>query len=188
MTRCFLDVDGVLADFNAGIYRKLGLPYDPLTWAHAKGPDGWDFHKDLNMSFAEMSGLCDETFWENLPWWYDGRDILRIVLDHFGQQNITLLTTPMPHYQSPTGKWLWIKKNLPEYEWQTMICCGKKDVLATLPGSILIDDCQRNVDAWEKAGGLAVLVPRWWNNLWPQFHGAALVVEHRLNLMEGLCE
>lgn len=184
MTRLFLDIDGVLADFTTGVHRKLGIDYDPKRWPYKVGPEGWDFHNEIGMSFAELSALCDFEFWESLPWHYDGRDILGVLLRYCTIDEITLLTTPMPHYMSASGKMAWLEKNLPAYKWRTLICSAKKEILAPLPGSILIDDCQRNVDAWEKAGGTAILVPRPWNRQWYEANNAPNIVNAHLSCME----
>lgn len=175
MQRCFLDVDGVLCDFMDGIHQALGIDYDPSHWPYKHGPDGWHFHDELGLTFEQLSAHCDFTFWQNLRWTHFGRDILRVLLQHFGKEQITLLTSLMPHIESASGKMAWIKKHLPEYERQTIICSSPKEILAGVPDSFLIDDCQKNVDRWQDAGGTAILIPQPWNSLfdvltWPAFN------------------
>ena len=182
--RVFLDVDGVLADFTMGAHRKMGIDLDYNNWPYPKGPEGWDWQHCLGMTFEELSEICDFEFWKGLPWTSDGRDILRVILKFVEQGNITLLTTPMPHVMSASGKMAWIEKNLPAYKWHTLISSGKKDILAGVPDSILVDDSQNNVDAWRGVGGKAVLVPRRWNNRWPEVNTASISVELQL---EALC-
>jgi 5'(3')-deoxyribonucleotidase len=185
MNRCFLDVDGVLADFTGGVHKKLGIAYDISKWPYAKGPKGWDFHEELGMSFERVSEICDFDFWKNLPWTADGRDILDVVLDHFFPGEITLLTTPMPNVMSASGKVAWITEQLPEFEKQIMVCTGSKEVLANVPDSVLIDDNTQNVHRWTSAGGKAVLVPRPWNIGWFTYEisGAVQDIEHHMRAL-----
>jgi len=160
---CFLDVDGVLADWVGGVHERMGIDYDYSMWPYAKGPAGWDFHDEAGFSFADIDAMCDFDLWANLRWMHDGHDIMRLVVQHFGKNNIRLLTAPMPNVMSASGKMEWIGRNLPEYKRQVTIHTGDKAVLAKVPDSILIDDSSKNVDAWRAVGGKAILVPRWWN-------------------------
>jgi len=160
----FLDVDGVLANWNAGVFKKLGLPYDYDDWKFAKGRAGWDWNKELGLSFQEISDLCDFDLWANLPWLHDGKKIYEDVKRMFGQHNIRLLTAPMPNVMSASGKMEWIYRNLPELQKQVIISTAPKETLAQVPGSYLIDDSSTNVEKWRGAGGRAILVPRWWND------------------------
>lgn len=180
MTRCFLDVDGVLADFVGGIHRKLGIDFDVHQWPYAKGPDGWNFHDELGITFMGMSELCDFDFWRTLRWMHDGHDILRIVLEFFDPKQITLLTAPMPNVMSASGKIAWIKQHLPEYERQVGVWTDSKAILAQVPDSILIDDGSCNIRDWRAAGGKAVLVPRPWNDWHERSQEAALSVHTHL--------
>jgi 5'(3')-deoxyribonucleotidase len=165
MTRCFLDVDGVLADFVGGIHRKLWVDFDVHQWPYVKGPAGWHFHDELGITFMGLSRLCDFDFWRNLYWMHDGHDILRVVLEFFDPTQITLLTAPMPNIMSASGKIAWVKQHLPEYERRIGVWTDSKAILAQVPGSILIDDGSHNIRDWRAAGGDAVLVPRPWNEL-----------------------
>lgn len=180
--RIFLDVDGVLANFVGGIHRAYGISYDYAYWPYAKGPKGWDFHNEFGMSFSDINKMCDFNFWANLKWTHDGQDILSIVRT-FG--DITLLTTPMPHVMSASGKMEWIKCNLPQYEKHVLISTESKSVLAQVKDAILVDDHQKNVDDWCTSGGKAVLVPRWWNHRWHEATTTAISVELQL---EDICQ
>ena len=68
----------------------------------------------------------------------------------------------MPHIESPTGKWAWIRDNLPIYLKRTIITQAPKHLLAR-PDTLLIDDKDENVDGFREAGGKALLIPRPWN-------------------------
>jgi len=150
----FLDVDGVLADFNKLICEKIGAEYPPTKW----------FYNEGFCSFDEMDKLCDFDFWVNVSWMPDGNEILKLIRSKFSLRNIYLLTTPMPNVQSPSGRWAWIKKYLPDFYWQTILCPAPKKLLAK-PNTLLIDDKTKNVDEFRQAGGQTILVPRPWNSL-----------------------
>jgi 5'(3')-deoxyribonucleotidase len=165
MNRCFLDVDGVLADFVGGVHRKLGIEFSYDAWPYKKGPEGWNFHDEIGITFEDLSELCDFEFWKNLEWTPDGHDILRVVLRYFDPNQITLLTSPMPNVMSASGKMAWIMDKLPAYKFRTGIWTDSKAILAGVPDSVLVDDHQKNTDVWQAGGGRAVLVPRPWNCL-----------------------
>jgi 5'(3')-deoxyribonucleotidase len=178
--RVYLDIDGVLADFTMGVHRKLGIDLDYSCWPYKKGPAGWDWNEELGMTFQQMNNICDYGLWVNLPWTPDGHDILRTVLSF--TKDIVLLTTPMPNEESSAGKIAWVRENLPSYERHMLICPGRKDKtgLPLVPNSVLIDDNLSNVYRWECAGGSSILVPRWWNHLYPQAHDAPEHIRHKL--------
>lgn len=186
MQRCWLDVDGVLADFVGGIHKTLGIDFNHYYWPYKKGPKGWDFHDEIGVSFEELSKLCCFEFWRDLQWMPHGRDILRVVLEFFEPEQITLLTTPMPNIESASGKMAWIEKNLPEYKQRTIVCSAPKKILAQVPHSVLIDDCQENVDQWWANEGMAVLCPAWWNKDWFFTNDPACIVSKKLKLCQAL--
>jgi 5'(3')-deoxyribonucleotidase len=154
----YLDVDGVLANFNKGVCDAFGFPYD------YKQINKWHWFNDINQTNKSVSKKCTINFWSNLHWMHDGQKILEIIRDKFWDENIFLLTTPMPNVKSATGKWQWIKNNLPDFYYQTIICAAPKILLAN-SNALLIDDCTKNVDEFRQAGGQTILVPRPWNSL-----------------------
>lgn len=180
MKRCFLDIDGVMADWTAGMHRALHVDYDPRCWPYNLGPNGWNWHDEIGYTFNAVSELCTFKFWEDLNWTFDGHDILRTVLEFYDPDEITLLTTPMPNVMSASGKIAWVRKNLPEYERRMLICPGKKSILANTPNSVLVDDGWCNVQDWRAAGGRATLVPRWWNTLHQHAMDAVSLVSQSL--------
>jgi 5'(3')-deoxyribonucleotidase len=179
----FLDMDGVLVDFTMGCHKKLGCPLDYNQWPYPKGPDGWDWNKNLGMTFRQLSALCDFDFWVTLDWTVDGHDILRSIIAAFDPDvtDMVLLTSPMPHIMSASGKMAWIELHLPEYSRKTIVCSAPKAVMAR-PDSLLIDDNQGNCVSWMAAGGRAILVPRCWNNLHEKQTNAVGYVQDQLRL------
>jgi len=160
----WLDIDGVLASWNAGVHARLGIEHDYKTWPYKLGRRGWHWHNEIGKSFEDIDALCDFDLWYDLPWMHDGKAILAHVVAAFGMENVRLLTTPMPNCMSASGKVAWVRKNIPGLEKQLIIMTAPKETLARTPGSVLIDDSSKNVDRWRDAGGNAILVPRWWND------------------------
>ena len=151
----YLDVDGVLANFNKAACKALGVSYPPLKW---------HWYKDVLDGFNKLNEICTFDFWENLEWMPDGTKIFEEITNQFPFSKILLITAPMPNKESATGKWKWIDKQLPGFSNQTIITQVSKSLLAK-PNTLLIDDKTQNVDEFRQAGGQTILVPRPWNSL-----------------------
>lgn len=159
--RVYLDCDQVLTDFVAGSLAAVGIDYPGTkNW-----PEGWtyDFFRQAGTSREEVDKHCGVDFWANLPWIEDGKDIRNQVLSRFRPDEITVLTTPMRNNGSYTGKMIWFERNVPELYHRVVPTAVPKDEFAVDFNCLLIDDCQRNVEAFIKAGGASILVPRPWN-------------------------
>lgn len=154
----FLDVDGVLANFRKGVHDAFNKGYD-----YSLLSPKWKFWDDWGDVTSNMvNDICDVLFWQHLSWMHDGRDILGTIIDKFNVSQIYLLTTPMNNVESPTGRWAWIRDNIPMYYNRTIITQAPKSLLAR-PDTLLIDDKDENVDGFREAGGKAHLICRPWN-------------------------
>lgn len=160
--KVFLDVDGVLANFLAGIHEALGVPYSYEDYPYEKAK--WHMLTDIPGvdKFTDIDGLCDEDFWTDLDWIHDGQEIEQAVRDKF--KDIYLLTTPMPNPGSGTGKLFWIKEHMPWMYKKTILSYAPKSLLAG-PDTLLIDDKDQNIEEFRASGGQGILVPRPWNKL-----------------------
>lgn len=175
--RCFLDIDGVLANFAKGAFEALGLAY---SYDHPALRD-WHWYNQFKIPFAGLNAVCDIDFWANLEWMHDGEQILDTIEDYFYptftshpgpaslkpthfENQIYLLTTPMPNPGSGTGKILWVEKHLPQYAKRLITTQVAKSIFAG-PDCLLIDDNDENIDKFVAAGGRGILVPRPWNGL-----------------------
>lgn len=131
----FLDLDGVIADFDmhADVHNK-------------RLPDGKLDRESL-----------DYEWWSSIPVFkgaHDFYDALRKIA------HVKFLTGPMINPASHGGKAEWIRKFHPERgKWllsDLIICPAKDKHLMAGPGRILIDDTKRNIDDWEAAGGIGI--------------------------------
>jgi 5'(3')-deoxyribonucleotidase len=157
-------MDGVVADFQRGVYQAFNQPYD-----YARLPRAYNFWSAWDKptpTRSEVDAKCNNSFWANLPWTHDGKQILEAVLKVFSFDQIYLLTVPMPNVLSATGKMRWVAKNIPELYSRTLIGPVPKELLAK-PDRLLIDDHDKYVDAFRAEGGKTIRVPRPWNCLYP---------------------
>ena len=150
-------MDGVLVDFRKGIHDAFNKPYNYLTLSPL-----WKFWDDWpDVTFEMVNAACVSEFWAELKWTHDGLKILQAVIEKFN--DIYLLTTPMPNFESATGKVLWVNKQIPVFNRRLIITRASKSLLAG-PDTLLIDDKDQNIDEFIKAGGQGLLVPRPWNH------------------------
>lgn len=155
MARCFIDVDGVLADLCLALARvhKFELEFWP------KGE--YDLEKVFKKPLKAIWGHPDilgSKFWANLdrlPW----ADELIETLTQVFEGDLCFLTQPVRDVQSLAGKAEWMRRWYPKVNF----LIGPKKTHLAAPGFWLFDDSDHNVDEWQKNGGQAVLVPGAWN-------------------------
>jgi hypothetical protein len=131
----FLDLDGVLADFN--------------THADAQGkrkPDG-----KINYD------ALDYKWWVTIPAFPGARAFY----DAACKLGVTrFLSGPVKHESSFAGKARWIENLIPEERWiltDLVLADAQNKYLLSGPGRILVDDRPENIADWEKAGGIGIL-------------------------------
>lgn len=152
-TLCFIDLDGVLADFVGGAfaYHNINIP-----WADIQ----WDFIKQAGRSAEDFWPALDQTFWASL---FPTREFSSIILateKKFGKENVFICSSPCETRGCTAGKALWVDHYLPSYS-RRLIFTNRKEVFSG-PGRVLIDDRDENIQSWE-VNGTGILVPRPWN-------------------------
>lgn len=157
--KVYLDLDGVIVNFRKGVCDALGFSYADHSVRK------WMFWEDWpNITFEMVNAICTQEFWRTLNFTQDGQILLYGwvgLMEKF--EDITLLTTPMPNPGSWSGKYLWIRDNMPAKFMENVIMLqGSKAQLAG-PDTLLIDDKDENVEEFRAVGGQAILVPRMWN-------------------------
>ena len=133
----FLDCDGVLADFDLGAQKHLGMGSADFEKRHGRG----EFWKRLARA-PDFYGTLEE-----MP---DAQRLFRAV-KHL---NPTILTG------LPLGKWAapqkerWAASHFPGVPIITTMARNKH--LHMEPGDVLVDDRLNHRDLWENAGGVFV--------------------------------
>jgi len=137
MREIFVDLDGVLTDFQKQLAKLLNKPLD-RDWNFGNDPKVWKKIDDAG-----------ESFWSDMKWMSDGHELWDAVKGY----KPTILSSPSRHSSSRAGKKLWLDDNLPKVPY---IIAAKKEPYAK-KGYILIDDREKNIKKWNDAGGIGIL-------------------------------
>lgn len=163
----YFDMDGVLADFKAGVER-LGVPYVPPDTKDRAADDAiWDAIR------------ATPRFYARLPEIPSGTALFR-ALQAAGEDPEVLTAVPKPEKNVPKAagdKCAWNLAHLgPDVK--TRICLRAEKIrFCRGPEDVLIDDQERNVREWREAGGTGVL-----------FRGAATRLPPRLEMRLKMAE
>lgn len=176
----FVDMDGVLVDFEGGVLKYMNerfqelkdLPDHPdykLARSTAKEIGGWDVKiNKWHIARSDMEGSLkrnyrtrdfmyrlvenDVEFWANLPWIENGRQLW----DHVKDFNPHILSAPMAE-GSITGKRIWVEKNL-GLSGEPVHISDDKGPYGTYEGKqgLLIDDRDKYINQFKSGGGETV--------------------------------
>lgn len=166
--RILLDLDQVLADFVAGAAFRWGLSTAYLleNWEPGTYP--------MNAALARalrLEDVTDEQFWGKinrdagfwstlapLPWFKDLTTLVEGVTNDWH-----VVSSPSHCETSYAGKVTWLKRAFgPKFN--RFALTPHKEIFAQ-PGVILVDDYEKNCEAFAEAGGQAVLFPCHHNHL-----------------------
>lgn len=145
MRRLYLDMDGVLADFDRAYEERFGV--------HPK-------QHDDKIMWGNIDGC--EDFWQAIP---PCAGAIAFFVD-VAHLNPTILTAcPKTNYApAARHKRAWIRRYIGEHVTVLPVMGGSnKPLFMHAPGDILIDDFRRNTEAWEAAGGVAILHRNWFD-------------------------
>lgn len=137
--KVYLDLDGVMADFDAHFPSTFGLDHrsmaDDAMWQTINA------HPSYFRDMPPCAGAV-EFF----------RDIERL-------SPIVLTACPKSAYvHVARQKREWVREHLSRDLVVLPVMGGRhKPLFMHAPGDILIDDWQKNIDAWEDAGGIGIL-------------------------------
>lgn len=135
--RLFLDCDGVLADFDAGVKAVLGMSAAEFEKRHTIS-EFWRRLARADGFYARLSEMPDA----------------QILFDAVKHLNPTILTG------LPLGKWAapqkedWAAEHFPGVPIITTMARDKH--LHMDPGDVLVDDRDKHRGLWEAAGGIFV--------------------------------
>ena len=137
MPKLFLDCDGVLADFDAGAKKLLGMMPRAFEARHGKG------------AFWSKLARADN-FYGTLPLMPDAQDLF----DAVAHLRPTILTgLPLGTWAAPQ-KVAWAERHFPG---TPIITCMARDKVRYMEkGDVLVDDREQHRSKWEDAGGIFV--------------------------------
>lgn len=151
----YLDLDGVLSDWEGAVCDWAGKPKTP--WL------SWHYHRELGISDAELEDYMSYvSFWDGLKPLKKGMELWASLVSTFGEDAVTIATTPFPHGNALFGKDKWTQKYL-KWKCDKVIYIKDKGRLAQ-PGSVLIDDGKHQIESFRARGGYGILYCRSWNS------------------------
>lgn len=151
-----VDLDGVLCDLVTPLLALFGRTPPPGPWP------SYSLGETLGLPEADVWRRVERegaAFWAELPptpW----AAALDNVLDA-SHEPWLICTSPTRDPACAAGKIAWLQRRYGA-GFRRFVLTPHKDALA-LPGRRLLDDSDRNVDAFVAAGGDALLVPQPWN-------------------------
>lgn len=156
---CLLDMDGVIADFSRGALAVHGWTPNQL---YVQGQQAiWAMEEALGMTKMAFYRPMGQTFWADLPKTPQADEVVGIVLDKFGIENVYLCSAPIRNPDCIPGKIRWIKKHFPRLL-PRCVWTKHKHLLAR-PDSLLLDDRERNIQSFVAGGGVGFIMPAKWN-------------------------
>lgn len=144
MARFFFDLDGVLADFDAGCVAALGMGPTDYIQAHGE-PVFWK-------RLRETPG-----FYADLAWCPGARDMFtaaRSIIEAHGDVVMILTGLPLGDWASPQKR-AWCARELPGVP---VLCCLSRDKpIYCSPAAVLLDDRASAGGGWVRSGGTFIL-------------------------------
>lgn len=153
--RIFLDMDGVLVDFVGGALKIHGWTQEQLRAAMVLGE--WDLAKPMGLTqdeFWEPINDAGEWFWlllKPLPWISEMVELTTALGEWW------IVTAPSRDPRSYSGKVKWLQ-NWFGHDFNRTIFTQDKYLLAK-ENTLLIDDREKTVGKFIRAGGRGVIFP-----------------------------
>lgn len=135
----FLDIDGVLADFELHVKNKFGIkisetPKNEVPWAS-----------------------MDHDFYASIPV-FDGAKFFYTRLREFPTK---FLSGTLISDGCWSGKAQWVREQMGRDSWilqDLMLCASNAKFLVAGSNRILVDDREKNIDQWIEAGGIGIYI------------------------------
>lgn len=159
---CFLDMDGVIADFVGHTCKAHDLP-SPYGDRNCQGI--FEMEKCWGMTEEDFwKPLATFEFWADMPKTPEADDIVNHLVKEFGKDNICVLTNPSQYDGCISAKKEWIHRHYPFLAKQMLFGAAKQYLAG--PNRFLVDDRDKNIIAFEEFGGRGITVPRDWNRMY----------------------
>jgi len=142
----YVDMDGVLADFDKGFSDITGKSSD-------------------NVSDQELWALIEKhgkaRFFFELPWMNGGKEMWQYITNNFLRVKIfsALGKSDKIDRQTTQGKIAWLRHNIPSLQSDDIILVENKHRKRhySRPGDIIVDDTEVVIQEWVKKGGIGIL-------------------------------
>lgn len=150
----YLDMDGVLADFDGEIKRRTGV--DRADFHHL--PENQWSEKDRQTDFLVRQEMGKEDFWPSLPKMPGAIGLIRTCWNAGCNVYILTATPRLTEWRDriATQKRDWAWTNTGVYNVPVITCLRAQKSSYSGPGKVLIDDLKVNCEEWEAAGGAAI--------------------------------
>ena len=142
----YVDMDGVLADFEGGFYKLSGIGVKNVS-----DPELW----------SKIEACGKAKFFSELEWMGGGKEIWQFVANNFLNAKIlsALGKSDKIDKQTTQGKLMWLRHNIPSLQLEDIILVDNKHKKRhySKPGDIIIDDTEIVIQEWIKKGGIGIL-------------------------------
>lgn len=161
-----MDVDGVLSDLWGALYKAHGKRYIPGTPECPSGEKGYYVGEVFGITWDELWLPYTEDYVTNMEKLPEADEIMSIVDIPGRRWNLAFLTCPLPNRLN--GRYEWLGKYYPNIP---RIIADVKTFCCTGPDTLLIDDFDQNIRAWNRWGGSTIMFPRPWNSRYRETEG-----------------
>lgn len=153
----YLDMDGVLMDYEGGIAASGVVPYPHGKQYIHKPRSEWP-QEMIDADAAYVACMARDDFWLGLKVLPDAK-LLWGFAKRFHHHVLTALPNRMEDYSKRIAddKRLSLRQHfgyIPDYRIHT--CLRHEKASYARPGAVLVDDTPANCEEWNKAGGTAV--------------------------------
>ena len=149
MVTVYFDMDGVLADFDRGVRELCGRK------PNVQGISGPKADDEMWEAVSRVEHFYDRL--EPIP---GAIGLFQKVLKTPGIRCEILSGIPKPHHHVPTAgedKIRWARRLLSETVKVNIVYREQKPEYCSGPGSVLIDDYEKNIGEWQQMGGTGLL-------------------------------
>lgn len=148
--KLYLDMDGVLADFDRGVRELAGA--EPLPVNGKRSPE------DDERMWAAVRGV--DHFYGRLEPMPGAVEMFERLWEKYGDACEILTGVPRPHRgiaHAGEDKAEWVRRRLSPDIVVNIVLRAQKPEFCAGPDCVLIDDTRSNIRQWEEAGGTGIL-------------------------------
>jgi len=147
--KIFVDLDGVLTDFDKNIQDGFLREFNKENGTNIK--DGFEFEDEYgSIELWKRVGKLGIEFWSEMPWMKDGKKLWNYIKEY----DTEVLTKPSKQKICKQGKQIWCKRELGN---DVKVNISNNKYEYSKPNHILIDDLEKNINSWIDAGGIGIL-------------------------------